>query len=233
MLPMTLVSGQEVVQRLFEDQENEQARNLPTPADQPHEDSARRAGDTGSREEQRGDAARPLFPQTPHRESVIFFSTGKKLWRAPCFEKQDDSACEEEGEEVEKEEGQQLLPACEKAPCTSEPTSGVTPSALQTGNATALRSPLLGVVLHSLTASRASVSTPGLGSQKTSAVSCAVAMLRKRFPPLEELRLDEEVATYTCTLVAPASGFAPVRPRCGNPLASVLHFEESIVSCVV
>lgn len=62
-------------------------------------------------------------------------------------------------------------------------------------------------------------------------MSSAVAMLRKRFPPLEELRLDEEVATYTFAPVQPTSGFAPVRPRCGNPLASVLHFEESTVSC--
>lgn len=230
MLTMTFVSGQEVVQRLFEDQEDEQARNLPTPADQPHEDSAQRVDGIGSRDEQQGEAVQPLFPQTPHRESVIFFSTGKKLLRAPCFEKQDDSACDEE-EEEEEEDGQKLMPAREKALCTSEPTSRVTPSALQTGNTAALRSPPLSVVCHSVT--RASVSTPGLGSQKTCAVSSAVAMLRKRFPPLEELRLDEEVATYTCAPVAPASGFAPVRPRCGNPLASVLHFEESIVSCVV
>lgn len=55
-------------------------------------------------------------------------------------------------------------------------------------------------------------------------------MLRKRFPPLEELRLDEEVATYTSTSVGAPPGFAPLRPSCGNPLASILHFEESTVS---
>lgn len=57
-----------------------------------------------------------------------------------------------------------------------------------------------------------------------------MAMLRKRFPPLEELRMDEEVATYTSVSVPAASGFIPPRPRCGNPLASILHFEESSVS---
>lgn len=57
-----------------------------------------------------------------------------------------------------------------------------------------------------------------------------MAMLRKRLPPLEELRMDEEVATYTCVSVPAAPGFLPLRPRCGNPLASVLHFEESSVS---
>lgn len=55
-------------------------------------------------------------------------------------------------------------------------------------------------------------------------------MLRKRFPPLEELRLDEEVATYTSASVGAPPGFAPLRPSCGNPLASILHFEESTVS---
>lgn len=60
--------------------------------------------------------------------------------------------------------------------------------------------------------------------------SSAAAMLRKRFPPLEELRMDEEVATYTSVSVPAASGFIPPRPRCGNPLASILHFEESSVS---
>lgn len=66
--------------------------------------------------------------------------------------------------------------------------------------------------------------------QKSCVVSSAVAMLRKRLPPLEELRLDEEVATYTSVLAA--TGFLPPRPRCGNPLAAMLHFEESSVSAL-
>lgn len=222
---------------MFDDQEDEQYRNLQASADQPNEDPAERVDDIGSKDEQRGEAAQPLFPQTPHRESVIFFSTGKKLLRAQCFELQEDSACEEEEEDEDEGEEDQLLsvqdkllPAREKAPCASEPTCRITPSALQTGRATASTG-LLVLLCHSIT--RASVSTTGLGAQKTCAVSSAVAMLRKRFPPLEELRLDEEVATYTFAPVQPVAGFAPVRPRCGNPLASVLHFEESIVSCTV
>lgn len=55
-------------------------------------------------------------------------------------------------------------------------------------------------------------------------------MLRKRLPPLEELRLDEEVATYTSVCLSASTGFLPPRPRCGNPLAAMLHFEESSVS---
>lgn len=53
-------------------------------------------------------------------------------------------------------------------------------------------------------------------------------MLRKRLPPFEELRLDEEVATYTVS-----TRFLPPRPRCGNPLAAMLHFEESSVSTLL
>uniref|UniRef100_A0A3Q1J535 Uncharacterized protein n=1 Tax=Anabas testudineus TaxID=64144 RepID=A0A3Q1J535_ANATE len=63
--------------------------------------------------------------------------------------------------------------------------------------------------------------------QKTCAMSPAVALLRKRLPPLEELRMDEEVATYTSVSVSDAHGFLPPRPRCGNPLATILHLEES------
>lgn len=58
-------------------------------------------------------------------------------------------------------------------------------------------------------------------------------MLRKRLPPFEELRLDEEVATYTSMCVSAATGFLPPRSRCGNPLATMLHFEESSVSTLL
>ena len=70
-------------------------------------------------------------------------------------------------------------------------------------------------------------------TKKSRGLSPAVALLRKRLPPLEELRLDEEVATYTSVSVSTAPGFVPPRPRCGNPLASILHFEESSVSTLL
>lgn len=66
--------------------------------------------------------------------------------------------------------------------------------------------------------------------QKSGSLSSAVAMLRKRLPPLEDLRLDEEVATYTSVCLSASTGLVPPRPRCGNPLAAMLHFEESSVS---
>uniref|UniRef100_A0A667ZYF3 Uncharacterized LOC115362528 n=1 Tax=Myripristis murdjan TaxID=586833 RepID=A0A667ZYF3_9TELE len=59
------------------------------------------------------------------------------------------------------------------------------------------------------------------------AQSPAVALLRRRLPPLEELRMDEEVATYTSVSAPAPSGFLLPRPRCGNPLASILHFQEA------
>uniref|UniRef100_A0A3B4H1V5 Uncharacterized protein n=1 Tax=Pundamilia nyererei TaxID=303518 RepID=A0A3B4H1V5_9CICH len=117
-----------------------------------------------------------MFLQAQHRESVIFFSTGKKLFRVPRLEKLGDSALQDQ------------LQIFIFFPVTD------------------------------------------LVGQKTCSVSSAVLMLRKRFPPLEELRLDEEVATYTSASVGAPPGFAPLRPSCGNPLASILHFEES--TCV-
>uniref|UniRef100_A0A8C6Q251 Uncharacterized protein n=1 Tax=Nothobranchius furzeri TaxID=105023 RepID=A0A8C6Q251_NOTFU len=62
-------------------------------------------------------------------------------------------------------------------------------------------------------------------SEKAFPLKPAVVMLRKR---LEELRLDEEVSTYTS--VSGPAVFLPPQPRCGNPLASILLFEESTVS---
>lgn len=60
--------------------------------------------------------------------------------------------------------------------------------------------------------------------------TCSVAMLRKHLPALQELRMDEEVATYTSVSDSAAPSILPPRPRCGNPLASTLLFEESSVS---
>ena len=67
--------------------------------------------------------------------------------------------------------------------------------------------------------------------RKTSAAaSPAIALLLKRRLLLEELRLDEEVATYICCSAPDTQSFQRPRPRCGNPLASFLHFQDSTVS---
>ncbi|XP_067226956.1 uncharacterized protein troap isoform X1 [Chanodichthys erythropterus] len=52
--------------------------------------------------------------------------------------------------------------------------------------------------------------------------STAVSALRRRHTPLEELILDEECATYTSRLLS-----CPLQPRCGNPVATTLLFQDS------
>lgn len=168
------------------------------------------------------------FIQAPQRDSVIFFSTGKKLLRVPRFERQEDWTLQEQ-DCAGPTQARQLLPAEEETTKESGPTSR--PAAAQTqlhkGNGYSSRR-YFTFTLKTLDCD--SLTSPVSDSivQKSCVVSSAVAMLRKRLPPLEELRLDEEVATYTSVLAA--TGFLPPQPRCGNPLAAMLHFEESSVS---
>lgn len=52
----------------------------------------------------------------------------------------------------------------------------------------------------------------------------SAAALRRRHN-LEEIILDEECATYTSRLLS-----CPLQPRCGNPVATTLLFQDSTVS---
>ncbi|XP_060794434.1 uncharacterized protein troap isoform X2 [Neoarius graeffei] len=76
--------------------------------------------------------------------------------------------------------------------------------------------------------------TPGkLCKTKASSLSLAVCTLRRRLPPLEEMFLDEECAMYTSRRQS-----WPSQPRCLNPVASTLLFQDStrfvpiIVTCL-
>ncbi|XP_033943435.1 uncharacterized protein troap [Pseudochaenichthys georgianus] len=188
---------EEIVQRLFYDQEEEHpgkpAEQLPTQnatAKVHHEVKVEASGvgtDKDEEEEQRIVGGQPFF-QAPQRESVIFFSTGKTLLRAPRFEKQENS--------VRHDEHGPVLPVHEE----TRPVS-----ACQINPAQSLHKDLI--------------------SQKPSTPSSAVALLRKRLLAPEELRMDEEVASYCSVPNAPC--LLPPRPRCGNPLAYTLHFQES------
>ncbi|KAM4737400.1 uncharacterized protein troap isoform 1-T3 [Anableps anableps] len=195
---------EEVVQRLFDDPEDEQSTagtgnnpsvkseqiSVSSSSNEPLSENTQRGISDDEEEELK------TFLQAPPRESVIFFSTGKKLIRAPRFENQGGSAQQEQHDPALSE--QRKLTA---APIdVSEPAHQI--NSVQH--------------LHRV-----------LIPQKPCSLNPAVAMLRKRFPPLEELRMDEEVATYTSVSAPGASGFVHPQPRCGNPLASVLHFEES------
>ncbi|XP_041654542.1 protein Daple [Cheilinus undulatus] len=211
---------EEIVQRLFSDQEDQQGMKDPdTGANQlpaqitsdleskPHceekEETSRATKDNNDDQEENGQEQRNVGGQpslqAPHRESVIFFSTGKQLLRVPRFEKLESSANQQQHGVISSAQ-KKMLPVHEEKSSISEPTNQIIPP-IQS--------------LHR-----------DLTVQKTCSKSPAVAMLRKRLPQLEELRLDEEVATYTSVSVQTAPGFLPPRPRCGNPLASILHFEE-------
>ncbi|XP_019944276.2 uncharacterized protein troap isoform X2 [Paralichthys olivaceus] len=201
---------EEIVQRLFDDQEEQntdkdpetQTEQLPVQAlsTKPHCEEKGESSRTNSSEddEEQRVAGVKLFLQAPQRESVIFFSTCKKLVRAPLFEK---SSSDQDQHVPVSSEQRNVLPLHEVTSSVSEPTCQINASVQS------LRRDLI--------------------AQKTHNLSPVVALLRKRLPPLEELRMDEEVATYTSVSVPAAPGFVPPRPRCRNPLASVLHFEES------
>uniref|UniRef100_A0A8C1GUB7 Si:ch211-156j22.4 n=1 Tax=Cyprinus carpio TaxID=7962 RepID=A0A8C1GUB7_CYPCA len=52
--------------------------------------------------------------------------------------------------------------------------------------------------------------------------STAMSALRRRHTPLEEMILDEECAMYTSRLLS-----CPLQTRCGNPVATTLLFQDS------
>lgn len=65
--------------------------------------------------------------------------------------------------------------------------------------------------------------TPGKQCKaKASSLSLAVCALKRRLPPLEEMFLDEECAMYTSRQQS-----WPSQPRCLNPVASTLLFQDS------
>lgn len=82
--------------------------------------------------EERKEEVQP-FIQAPQRESVIVFSTGKKLLRAPCFAQREGSAHQEQISQFSSELGK-VLPAHDETPCVSKPTCQITPSVLHRGN---------------------------------------------------------------------------------------------------
>ncbi|XP_051946783.1 uncharacterized protein LOC127618396 isoform X2 [Xyrauchen texanus] len=60
------------------------------------------------------------------------------------------------------------------------------------------------------------------GTKSQSKVPPLVSALWQRHTPLEELFLNDECATYTSRLLS-----CPVQPRCGNPVATTLLFQDS------
>uniref|UniRef100_A0AAZ3QUV7 Tastin n=1 Tax=Oncorhynchus tshawytscha TaxID=74940 RepID=A0AAZ3QUV7_ONCTS len=225
---------EEVVQRLFKETDQEEDRIDNRELD---EDPAGTQADKDQEEEEeeqnnRGRGLQTFF-QAPHRESVIFFSTGKKLLRAAPAQEQESPVAGflERGGPLEKcwtgarasAQGTVLKLLLHPV----RPSSGV--EALSTVATAAVASGLTRLANPSafvpLSHPRGSIIIP-----KSGALSSAAALLRQRLPPLQELRLDEEVATYTTSPAPPCSSITtssgPMQTRCGNPVAAALYLQD-------
>nr|XP_057941743.1 uncharacterized protein troap isoform X2 [Doryrhamphus excisus] len=173
----------DVVQRLFVDHEDGQSadkEHLPVEAWPIQTHCEKVESITTCSEEKQLRETKPFIP-TLQRESVIFFSTGKKIIQTARFEKHQERhgwAPPELGE---------------------KPMNQMSPVKLimQRDN-------------------------------ETCGTKTAVALLRKCLPPVEELRLDDEVSFYISPSASGDAAFPHLRPDCRNPVAFLLHFEESI-----
>nr|XP_046222147.1 uncharacterized protein LOC124046135 isoform X2 [Oncorhynchus gorbuscha] len=225
---------EEVVQRLFKetDQEEDGIDNRELDED-PAETRADK--DQEEEEEEQNNTGRglPTFFQAPHRESVIFFSTGKKLLRAAPAQEQESPVAGflAGGGPLEKcwpgARASAQGTVLELLLHPVRPSSG--PEALSTvataAVASGLTRPSNPSAFVPLSHPRGSIIIP-----KSGALSSAAALLRRRLPSLQELRLDEEVATYTTSPAPPCSSIAtssgPMQTRCGNPVAAALYLQD-------
>ncbi|XP_054644987.1 uncharacterized protein troap isoform X4 [Dunckerocampus dactyliophorus] len=187
----------EIVQRLFVDQEDgqnadkdgtqEEQLSVEASPIQTHCEGKVESNTTcGDEEEQQQREIQPFIPMLP-RESVIFFSTGKKIIRTARFEKHESSVHRERHGPAPSELGK-----------VCEPIKQINP---------------VNHVVHR--------------DHKACVTNTTVALLRKRLPPMEELRLDEEVSFYISPSVSDDPASHHLRPGCRNPVAYLLHFEES------
>ncbi|KAK6303188.1 hypothetical protein J4Q44_G00256420 [Coregonus suidteri] len=218
---------EEVVQRLFKETDQEEELWIDNRALDKDPAETRTDKDQEEEEEQ-NNTGRGLqtFFQAPHRESVIFFSTGKKLLRVAQEQESPVAGFLERGGPLEQ---------CWPGPRASaqgtvlklllhpdRPSSGPETLSMVATAATASANPSAFVPLSH---PRGSIIIP-----KSGALSSAAALLRRRLPPLEELRLDEEVATYTSSPAPPCSSIAtsscPLQTRCGNPVAAALYLQD-------
>ncbi|XP_034151736.1 uncharacterized protein troap [Esox lucius] len=183
---------------------------------------------------ERNTARVPTFFQAPHRESVIIFSTGRKLLRAaPAPEPESPAAgflecggplehggpLEREGSGARATGEQKAMDLLPRHP--DFPRTPATEVPEVTGAAMCLPRLAKHSAFLPLSQPRGSIIIP-----KSGALSSAAALLRLRLP-LEELRLEEEVATYTSALPAPpCPSFGPLPVRCGNPVASALCLQD-------
>ncbi|XP_055747374.1 mucin-5AC isoform X2 [Salvelinus fontinalis] len=217
---------EEVVQTLFKETEEEERTDGVVLDQDPAET---RADQQLAKEEKQSNTGGRLqtFFQAPHRESVIFFSTGKELHRAaPAHEQESPVAGSlERGGPMEhcaaaEQEAMHLLPLHPELDRASAPEiPEVTAAATDLTRLTKLSA------FVPLSQPRDSIMFP-----KSGALSSATALLRRRLPSLKELRLDVEVATYTSSPFLPPSSSWPLQTRCGNPVAAALHLQDYTLS---
>ncbi|XP_064876965.1 uncharacterized protein LOC115105632 isoform X5 [Oncorhynchus nerka] len=215
---------EEVVQTLFKETEEEEQTDGVVLDEDPAET---RADQQLAKEEKQSNTGGRLqtFFQAPHRESVIFFSTGKKRHRAAPAHEQERPVAGflERGGPMEHcaaggQESMHLLPLHPEldrasAPEIPEDTAAATDLTRLTN--------LAAFVPLCQPRVAGSIMFP-----KSGALTSATALLRWRLPPLKELRLDEEVATYTTSPALPPSSSWPLQTRCGNPVADALHLQD-------
>ncbi|XP_064778253.1 mucin-12-like isoform X2 [Oncorhynchus masou masou] len=209
---------EEVVQTLFKETEEEEQTDGVVLDQDPAETRADQQ--LAKEEKQRNTGGRlQTFFQAPHRESVIFFSTGKKLHRAAPAHEQESPVAGflERGGPMEHcaaggQEAMHLLPLHPELDRVSAPEiPEVTAAATDLTRLTNLSA------FVPLCQPRGSIMFPK---------SSATALLCRRLPPLKELRLDEEVSTYTSSPALPPSSSWPLQTRCGNPVAAALHLQD-------
>ncbi|KAI4900779.1 hypothetical protein NFI96_017575 [Prochilodus magdalenae] len=143
-------------------------------------------------------AAQP-FIQAPHRQSVIVLSSGQRLFSLGSTQ-------------VDAQAPVPQIPEQLKSCTTSTEVQSTVPA--PSAQCSGSRSALNPDSKH--------ITPSALCKTKASGLSSAVCALRRRLPPLEELFLDEECATYTSCQQS-----WPAQPRCINPVASTLLFQDS------
>ncbi|KAK6308477.1 hypothetical protein J4Q44_G00217480 [Coregonus suidteri] len=212
---------EEVVQRLFKETEDQEEEERTDGVALDQDPAETRADQQLAKEEEQSNTGGRLqtFFQAPHRESVIFFSTGKKLHRAaPAHEQESPVAgfLERGARAAGAQEAMDSLPLQPELDRASAP---------EIPEVTAAVSDLTRLTNLSafvpLSQPRGSIMFP-----KSGALSSATALLRRRLPLLKELRLDEEVATYTSSPALPPSSSWPQQTRCGNPVAAALYLQD-------
>ncbi|KAL1250084.1 hypothetical protein QQF64_021089 [Cirrhinus molitorella] len=191
--------GEDVVQRLFEDQEHMDDDHM-------HQDNATSQQLLNSHQTTEGQSTINLchtknenkktiqpFIQAAHRGSVIVFSSSQRLG---LERSQDTLKASGTGAPLQLCEGQ--LTSHNALQLQSDQSSGsqINPS----------------------------LDLPKQSQSKVPPVklSTAVSALRRRHAALEEMFLDDECATYTSRLLS-----CPLQPRCGNPVAATLLFQDS------